>query len=493
MAVTLACVASGFGCGLKLTTRASEADAQKEESAMLNAFVAEVKAATRAHDYKRAAAAFSKEREARIGKYGGWNIAIVDLWKALGRDAESLLGQNKIVDAAELYDLMASIPLDRVQWVATQVREARAPVRARAAIILRDWNAQTHAAEADEKAGRLASAAVRWAAVQRPPSETLGNEAAAKVCMLVDKIARANVQKVHVSTRSGDQTLLGNMLASLRKAPYGGSIELVDSPGAADVHIAFGVGPERIEKTVETVSRTGRYVASTEMRPNPEIPRLREKLESLDKDIASKQRDIERTRCDGECKSVNAKRDQLERLRERRASTEKELARAPQMKRVNVEADHTYAVNVHTWTLYVPLIADSTPRGSAATSNTRLLSNKLSSEERAAVPVLKLPPTSATAPSEDKLRNPLHADMVNNAAHVVYNNMTARNAKLVAAFEAARGADRAERYATWLVLNPWAAPEELQRGNGELAKGLTVNDGASRLAQATQACWRKGR
>ncbi len=488
------------GCRQILMARAREQREKEQaaEKAVLEAFLADFKTAFEGNQWEQAAATFTLEREAKLKRYGVWSGNMRKLWYKLANLAEAAARKNQYGESVDLCAVMDKIPAKVGDDLTRTVQRSREGYQRQLDMRMKAWTEQTAPAREDEAAGRKACAAARYASAYGAPSNAAQAEIDAKICSLAHEVAapwkvKVFVEKGKVAGAPGQAELAAKMEQNAREAIYGPAVEMVGDAASADVVVRFHLEAEKFAHGTTTESRSGQYVASQKMVPNPDIPKLQKEIAYWDKETQWKVKAAASIRCTGSgpCKSRIAHQNDAKKYRERSANLRQKLAKAPAQVRKPVYAQHSYDVVVHKWTLTQPITIEVSSKKGKPTRNTLPIDRWITGLEHGAQAKLGIGASSPQAPKPESMRPELHKNMAATADYLVHNNLAARNEKIVAKVKATQGLEKAEWVATYIALNPKANADNIRFANAELLAHLKLSGGGTALARKTGQCWQK--
>ncbi len=485
-----AAAAAGPGC-IFTSGRRTGADREAErqaEDVIRKAFLAEFEAAMAAKDYEKAAAAFTPQREAKLHRYTfAWGGNQEKLWRAIEDAAKQAESRGALATAVVLCEAMGKMKLPNE--LRRSVDAATAEYRAKLDAQLAGWNKQLEPARADEQAGRLATAAMRYSALTAAPSKSLLAQTQAPVCGIIAKVALQHRVSVHVKAGKGDAALLEKLLQAVATAAHGPAVQLVPAAEGADVAITVELPPEKLEQTSRVETRQGRYVSGQKPQPNPQIASLQEDIERFEKEARWHEGKVASIRCNGSGKcTTESHRNSARSFREKLAAAQKKLRSEPATKLAPVYSDVSYDVTIRKTRLVQPLVYQVLLSDGKRETRSNEADRWLETLDQPDVHQLGLAAKAAVPPSREELRKGVHEAILNGAGYVVHHNLERRNAALVAKVTAATGADKAEQICTYLAVNPLAAADSVSFANKELLALTSVSSGGTALAAATQRC-----
>ena len=464
-----------------------EAERQAEET-MRKAFLAEFDVAMAAKDYEKAAAAFTPERHAKLHRYTfAWGGNQDKLWSAIQHAAEQAEQRGALATSLVLCRLMEKMQLS--ESLRRSVDSALAEYKRKLDAQLTRWNQQLEPAQADEQAGRTATAAMRYAALTSAPSKALLAQAQATVCDLVAKAALPYRTSVHLAAGKGDAALLQRILAAAAAAHHGSAVVLTPQAAEADLTITVSLPPEKVEQTSRVETRSGRYVSGQKAQPNPQVQSLQEDNERFEKEARWHEGKVASIRCTGSGKcSTESHRNSARSFRQKLADAQKKLRSEPATKMGPVYSDLSYDVKIQRTRLVQPVAYAVTLRDGQKEARGDEVDRFAESVDQPAVPQLGLAAKPAVVVKLEQLRSELHDNLVKSSGHVVYANLERRNAGIVAKVKAASGAEKAEVICTYLAVNPMATADSIAFANTELSTLVKVQGGGTALAAAAQRC-----
>lgn len=486
-------LAPGCGPSAAQLRREEAAAAKQREDRERVAFLAEFEAAYKAKDWERAAAAFTAQRREMLHRYTfAWGGNQEKLWRAVREAAEQAAARGALATAVVLCEAMAKAQLP--DDLSRQVAAVKAEYRGRLDSQLASWNKQLEPARADEAAGRPGTAAMRLAALTGAPAKSLLSQAQAPVCGLIAKAAQPYRVAVSVRPGKGDAALLQALLAAVAQTPHGAAVVLQPEAQGADVAITVDIAGEKLEKTVKTETRQGRYVSGQKPQPNPRIQSLQEDIARFDKEARWHDGKVASIRCTGSGKcSTEYHRNQARSFREKLADAQKKLRSEPATKMAPVYSDVSYEVKIHHTRLVQTLaFAVAFKDGSHETRNNDI-DRWVESTEQPAMPQLGLAAKAAVVAPVEELRKELRLSLIKAAGYVVHNNLERRNSAIVKAVTAASGVEKAELICAYLAAVPLASTDSIGFADKELAQLVAVSGGGTALVQASQRCAAEGK
>ena len=477
------------GCGAAEAQRAKEA-AAKRDDAERAAFVAELEAALTAKDIEKAAAAFTPARQALFkAKPRVWRDGQQRLWSAVRDQLDAADKRGALATCVVLCETMEKALLE--PELGRDVAEAKTKYKTRLDNQLASWEKQLEPARADEAAGRPATAAMRYAALTSAPSKSMLATAQQQVCGLIAKAAAPHKLSVHMQAGKGDPALMQAVLAAVAKAPHGSAVTLLDKPEGADVVVTLTLGAERVEKTKRAEPRSGRYVSGQKQQPNPA-------LESLQKDVAYNDKEarwhlgkVQSIRCSGgqsNCKLKDSHRNSARSFQEKADRARDKLRREPATKMGPVYTDVTYEVTIHKTMVVLPVSFVAVWKDGKRENRTSDMSRWHEAIEQPAVAKLNLAAKPAEVADVAKLSSQIKETILQQAGLAVHHNLDRRAIEMLKGIQTSTGTDRAERICAYFAVMPMANQDSVTYANGELAKLLSVYNGATALATATKRC-----